>query len=100
MINLTGRRKAIITATVAGLGIYLATTARSQQAPPPTLTRFVGATNSQPLALDGNGTWLVVANPDNNSVTFFDVASDRNRRLREIPVGKEPNGVAVNPEGT
>ncbi|HUQ91902.1 MAG TPA: beta-propeller fold lactonase family protein [Bryobacteraceae bacterium] len=94
-------RKFLGTAAVTGVGIYLATSgALSQQPAPQPLTRFAGPTSSQPLALDGNGTWLVVANPDHNSVTFFDVAADRNRLLREIPVGKEPNGVAVNPLGT
>ncbi|MBI4908750.1 MAG: beta-propeller fold lactonase family protein [Acidobacteria bacterium] len=89
------------TCAVLGLGWYLTTRgAQSQSAPPPVLSRFAGPTSSQTLALDGNGTWLVVANPDNNSVTFFDVANDRNRKLREIPVGEEPNGVAVNPQGT
>jgi YVTN family beta-propeller protein len=89
------------TCAVTALGIYLASSgALSQQAPPPTVDRFTGAISSQPLALDGNGTLLAVANPDNNSVTFFDVLQDRNRRLREITVGKEPNGVALNPQGT
>lgn len=93
--------KLIGTAAVAGIGIYLATSgALSQQAPPATLNRFAGPTSSQSLALDANGSLLVVANPDNNSVSFFDVANDRNRRLRELSVNKEPNGVAVNPQGT
>ena len=67
---------------------------------PQTLNRFVGPTSSQPLALSANGTLLLVANPDNNTVTLFDVTRDRNRRLGEVPVGREPNGVAVNPQGT
>jgi YVTN family beta-propeller protein len=72
----------------------------SQQGPPATLSRFAGPTSSQTLALDANGTLLVVANPDNNTVTFFDVSGDANRRLREVQVGKEPWGVALNPQGT
>ncbi|MBL8230671.1 MAG: beta-propeller fold lactonase family protein [Bryobacterales bacterium] len=72
----------------------------SQQGPPTPSNRFAGPTSSQTLALDANGTLLAVANPDNNTVTFFDVASDRNRRLREVQVGKEPWGVALNPQGT
>lgn len=95
------RAKLIGTAVVLSVGAYLATTgALSQQAPPPTLNRFVGPTNSQPIALDANGTLLASVNPDNNSVTFFDVTRDTNKRLREIPVGAEPNGVAINPQGT
>ena len=40
--------------------------------------RFAGPTSSQPLALTANDAFLVVANPDNNSVTFFDVRRDAN----------------------
>ena len=43
----------------------------------PGVTRFVGPTSSQPLALTANGAFLVSANPDNNSVTFFDLRLDR-----------------------
>lgn len=64
-----------------------------------TVTRFAGPTSSQPLALTADGGFLVVANPDNNSVTFFDVRSDRNRKLAEVPVQIEPNGVAFLPDG-
>src|SRR5262249_5402253 len=56
-------------------------------------------TASQSLALSADGTLLVVANPDNNSVTFFDVGADRNQRLGEVRVQTEPNGVAVSPDG-
>ena len=41
----------------------------------------------------------MVANPDNNSVSFFDVRDDRNRRMAEVPVQNEPNGVAFAPNG-
>ena len=61
--------------------------------------RFAGPTSSQPLALTANDAFLVVANPDNNSVTFFDVRRDHFRRLAEIKVQKEPNGVAFLPDG-
>src|SRR5215813_3557650 len=92
---------------ILGLGAILAagyvathTRALSQQSGPAVVSRFAGPISSQPLALDGNGTLLLVANPDNDSVTFFDVGADRNRRLREILVGREPHGVALNPQGT
>jgi uncharacterized protein (TIGR03437 family) len=42
---------------------------------------------------------LLVANPDNNTVTLFDLKNG-NARLAEIPVGKEPNGVALSPDGS
>src|SRR5215510_9770117 len=62
------------------------------------LPRFTGATSSQPLALSADDSLLLVANPDNNTVTLFD-AKNGNARLAEIPVGKEPNGVALSPDG-
>jgi len=64
------------------------------------ITRFAGPTSAQPLALSGDGAFLAVANPDNNSVTFFDLRADRNRRLAEVPVQTEPWGVALHPTGT
>lgn len=65
----------------------------------PGVDQFIGATSSQPLALSANGAFLVAANPDNNSVTFFDLRADRNRRLAEVPVQTEPNGVVFTPNG-
>ena len=62
-------------------------------------TRFTGPTSSQPLALNADDSLLAVANPDNNSVTFFD-AKNGNARLGEVSVGKEPNGVALSPDGS
>src|SRR5438046_2147184 len=59
--------------------------------------RFTGPTSSQPLALSADDSLLIVANPDNNSVSFFDTKT--NTKLAEIPVGKEPNGVAMAPDG-
>lgn len=61
---------------------------------------FAGPTSSQPLALTADDAFLVVANPDNNSVSFFDMRSDRNRKLAEVPVQTEPNGVAILPDGS
>jgi YVTN family beta-propeller protein len=62
-------------------------------------TRFAGPTSSQPLALTADGAFLAVANPDNNTVTFFDLRADRNRKLAEVPVQIEPNGVVFLPDG-
>ena len=61
--------------------------------------RFAGPTSSQPLALSADDSLLITANPDNDSVTLFDVKTGYTR-LAEIPVGKEPNGVALSPDGT
>ena len=55
-------------------GVLCLTAAASAQ---PTATRFAGPTNSQPLSLSANGAFLVVANPDNNTASFFDL-----RRVR------------------
>ncbi len=62
-------------------------------------TRFSGPTSSQPLALSANGDFLIVANPDSNSVSFFDLRADRNRRVATVPVQVEPNGVVFSPNG-
>src|SRR4030095_13503004 len=69
---------------------YETPVAATQEAP-----RFSGATSSQPLALTADCELLLVVNPDNNSVTVFDVKNDKNHRLAEVPVGVEPWGVAV-----
>ena len=66
---------------------------------PPPVDRFAGATSSQPLALSANGDFLVVANPDNDSATFFDVRSDLNQRVATVAVQTEPNGAAFAPDG-
>jgi YVTN family beta-propeller protein len=62
--------------------------------------RFAGPTSSQPLALSADGRLLIAANPDNDTVSIFDVQYDNNRRLAEIKVQSEPNGVAITPDGT
>jgi len=61
--------------------------------------RFAGSISSQPLAISADGGLLASVNPDNNTVTFFDVNNDRNARLGETTVGQEPNGVALTPDG-
>jgi YVTN family beta-propeller protein len=62
-------------------------------------TRFKGPISSQPLALTSGGGFLAVVNPDNDSVSFFDVRNDANRRIAEVTVGNEPNGVTFSPNG-
>lgn len=61
--------------------------------------RFRGATSSQPLAMDADGEVLLSVNPDNNSVTVFDIRRGDARRRGETAVGAEPSGVAVTPDG-
>ena len=81
----------ILAASVSALALTGAANAQ--------LTRFVGPTSSQPLALSADGSFLVVANPDNDSVSFIDTRLDRNRKLVEVRVQREPNGVAFMPNG-
>ncbi len=39
--------------------------------------RFAGPASSQPLAITADDAFMVVANPDNNSMSFFDLRQDR-----------------------
>src|SRR5215475_2124494 len=70
-----------------------------QPALPARQAAFSGPTSSQPLALSADGDVLAVANPDNNSVTFFDTSRATPRLIDEVTVGREPNGVALSPDG-
>jgi uncharacterized protein (TIGR03437 family) len=62
--------------------------------------RFPGPTSSQPIALSADDWLLAVANPDNDSVSIFDVRGGANTRVAQVTVGVEPNGVAVSPDGS
>ena len=64
------------------------------------VTRFAGPMSSQPLALSADDSLLAVANPDNDSVSLFDLRNNTTVRLAEIGVGDEPNGVALSPDGS
>src|SRR5262245_12912606 len=83
---------------VSGIGALLAL-GLLQQALPARRAGFDGPTASQPLALSADGDVLAVANPDNNSVTFFDTSRATPRMIDEVTVGREPNGVALSPDG-
>src|SRR5438270_8629640 len=65
-----------------------------------TTTRFTGPTSSQPLALSADDLLLAVANPDNNTISIFDLKNGANTRVAQVTVGTEPNGVAVSPDGS
>lgn len=64
------------------------------------LTRFTGPTAAQPLSLTADGAFLAVANTDNNTVSFFDLRNDKNKKMLEVPVQVEPSGVAFMPDGS
>ena len=49
------------------------------------------------IALTPDGATLLVVNPDSNSLTFVDTAS--NDVICELPVGADPRSVAVSPDG-
>ena len=63
------------------------------------VTRFDGPITAQPLALSADGSFMAAVNPDNNTVSIFDLRADKNRRLAQVPVQVEPNGVALAPNG-
>lgn len=52
---------------------------------------------STPIALDSVRRRLWVANPDHNSVSVLD--PDQPKLLREIPVGRQPMGLALDAQG-
>jgi YVTN family beta-propeller protein len=55
----------------------------------------LSATRSSPIAITAHNKFVWSVNPDNNSVSVFLVAGDANKKLAEIPVGKEPWCVAI-----
>ena len=59
-----------------------------------------GPYSSQPLALSWDDSELAVVNPDANTVSIFQVAGDKNTKVAEVAVGKEPTGVAFSSDGT
>ena len=97
--KLLSRRLRRVAIGALGAGIVAIASLSALDAATPPVTRFVGPTSSQPLALTADGAFLVVANPDNNTVSFFDVRGDKNRKLAEVPVQTEPWGVAFLPDG-
>src|SRR5262245_39687423 len=56
------------------------------------------ATHSSPIAITSNDNFVWSVNPDNDSVSVFNVADDANLKVAEIPVGKEPWCVAITPD--
>jgi YVTN family beta-propeller protein len=58
-----------------------------------------GPTNSSPIAVSPNDRQVWVVNPDDNSVTVINVQNDANQKVAEIPVGIEPQNLAIHPNG-
>jgi DNA-binding beta-propeller fold protein YncE len=55
------------------------------------------ASNSSPIAITSDNRFVWSVNPDNDSVSVFRVAKDKNKKVAEIRVGKEPWCVAITP---
>jgi YVTN family beta-propeller protein len=94
LVAIGASRRRALALSLAVLAVQLA--AASAQAGMP---RYHGPTSSQPIALSADDAVLAVANPDNNSVSVFDVRGGRNVLAARVPVQHEPNGVAVTPDG-
>ena len=56
------------------------------------------ATRSTPIAITHDDGFVWSVNPDNDSVSVFEVADDENTKVAEIAVGKEPWCVAITPD--
>ena len=94
----TGRR--VVALAVVSVGIALGfvwdrseigTRHAGAQAQPP------GPTNSSPIAITSDNQFVWSVNPDNNSVSVFNVLNDANQKVAEIPVGINPWCVAIAP---
>ena len=57
-------------------------------------------THSSPIAITSDDQFVWSVNPDNDSVSVFNVAGDANQKMAEIAVGKEPWCVAITPDNT
>ena len=56
------------------------------------------ATRSSPIAITHDDDFVWSVNPDNDSVSVFNVANDAKAKVAEIAVGKEPWCVAITPD--
>src|SRR5262249_35107484 len=52
---------------------------------------FAGSSNSL-MDVSPDGSWLLIANPDNSTVTLIDTKAKK--AIREIRVGEKPEGIA------
>ncbi len=62
-------------------------------------TSVARPTQSSPIAISANDKLLVNVNPDTNSVTLFKVGIPGPAKLKEVGVGRDPNSVAILPNG-
>ena len=64
-------------------------------APLPQIAIPRNPTHSSPIAVTSDDATLLVVNPLNNSVTIVNVKGDANQKLASVPVGVEPQAVAI-----
>ncbi|MFN0120746.1 MAG: YncE family protein [Blastocatellia bacterium] len=57
------------------------------------------ASTSSPIAVSPDNRFVWSVNPDADTVSVFNVERDANRKIAEIRVGKEPNNLAISPDG-
>src|SRR5438093_12670118 len=81
--------------TLSCIGVVLAFSVLAQPIPVKHKGGFSGSPSSQPLALSADGELLAVANPDNNTVTFFDTSRPVPDTTEELNFGHQPNGVPL-----
>jgi YVTN family beta-propeller protein len=86
---------AIAVLVIAGLGL------RAMDLQNPTAPDTIKGVPTRSTSIDINkkGKILVNVNTDANSVTVFRVEGDDLVKLKEIPVGREPNSVAIKSKG-
>ena len=56
-------------------------------------------TSSSPIALTSDDRFAWVVNPDNNSVSVIEVGGDVNTKVAEVPVGEDPQRLAISRDG-
>src|SRR4029453_1414635 len=91
------RRGAAATGTLAGTAV-LAALAIGTTTSTESLRSANGersATSSSPIAITSDDKFVWSVNPDNDSVSVFRVKNDKNKKVKEIEVGKEPWCVAI-----
>lgn len=87
--------------TVGGLALTLASLHQGRQlwASDEPATRTLAHTHTSPIAVSADDKRVWSVNPDNDTVSVFDVEHDANRKVAEIKVGKEPWCVVLTPDG-
>jgi DNA-binding beta-propeller fold protein YncE/mono/diheme cytochrome c family protein len=78
---------------------YTRSAAASTHQLAPGLAAFTKPTSSSPIALSASNELLWVVNPDSDTVSVFRT-SDNSKVISDIPVGDEPQSIALHPNNT